>query len=281
MSFRPSFTKLLGPSALLLLLGVTGAGCGGCGDSNAAVHCNESGTDCVVCDGYGCHPADPQLGSGGAGAAGNSSSSTGGAVDNCDSSKTTCSCDTAKDCPSGTTCLEGLCLVGCEYSYQCGDGKICANGQCLAGCDAKLPCEAGYACDKGVCVADPQNPACTEQAPCAQGEICVDGLCTTGCKTHDDCAVGELCDEGSESCIKDPSPEPGCDAAKTCPAAAKCGADGYCHYPCSSLQQCKLVDNRFEACAQGTCKTQEEINPECSLNKPCSGGKDCISNKCL
>jgi hypothetical protein len=58
-------------------------------------------------------------------------------------------------------------------------------------------------------------------------------------------------------------------------------ADGYCHYPCTSLQTCKLIDNRFEGCDQGFCKTAEELNPECTISKPCPVGQDCISNKCL
>jgi hypothetical protein len=48
-----------------------------------------------------------------------------------------------------------------------------------------------------------------------------------------------------------------------------------------TTQECKLIDNRFEACDMGVCKTIEEIAPECTLSMPCPDGLDCISNQCL
>ncbi|UQA54855.1 hypothetical protein [Polyangium aurulentum] len=283
MSLRPSFAKLLGPSALLLLSAATGLGYLGCSDSDAAVTCDENGENCVVCDGYGCHPANPHIGAGGGGQGGTGGQGgQGGSEIPCNPEVATCGCDLDSDCPSGTYCIDDLCLVGCNHSYECGAGEICANGQCLPGCDAQTPCTTGYTCEKGVCVPDPSNPACSDQVPCpTAGEICVNGLCTTGCTTHADCPSGQLCDSTTHSCIEDTSPTPACDASKTCPGTAQCGPDGYCHYPCSNLQQCKLIDTRFTACDQGVCKTDEEVKPECSLDKPCPAGKDCISNKCL
>jgi len=40
-------------------------------------------------------------------------------------------------------------------------------------------------------------------------------------------------------------------------------------------------DNRFVACDQGICKTEEEVNPQCTLTTPCPSGKSCISNTCF
>jgi hypothetical protein len=282
MSLRPFFAKLLGSSALLLLFAVAGSGCDGC--SQATVTCDQNGKNCVVCDGYGCHPADPQVdpsgGTGGAGGQGQGGSGQGGGS-NCDPQTAACPCATSAECPNGTECLDGLCLAGCNFSYECGPGKVCANGKCEPGCDAQKPCGAGYVCDKGVCQPDPGNPACDTQNPCPSGEICVSGLCTTGCTKNADCGAGKICDSTTASCIPDPSPTPGCSASEPCPGTAKCMADGYCHYPCATAAACKLIDNRFVACDQGYCKTQEEVSPECSLDKPCPAGKDCISNKCL
>ena len=65
-----------------------------------------------------------------------------------------------------------------------------------------------------------------------------------------------------------------------CPTGEVCESDGFCHYPCTSLNQCKLIDNRFVAC-DGVCKTDQEVNPQCTLTMPCPTGKTCISNTCL
>jgi hypothetical protein len=61
----------------------------------------------------------------------------------------------------------------------------------------------------------------------------------------------------------------------------QCAADGYCHYACSNVPECKLHDSRFVACDEGYCKTAEEVEPECTIDHPCKAGKNCISNKCL
>jgi len=282
MSLRPSFAKLLGPSALVLLFALSGSGCSGCGD-DASVYCDDNGENCVICDGYGCYPANPSVGEGGAGGqggqGGQGGSSGQGGAPACDPNVTTCGCVADADCPKGTLCLDGLCLVGCNYSYECGPGKVCANGKCETGCDATKPCNIGQICDKGICVPDPATACPT--TPCGAAEVCVNGLCQPGCKANADCPAGDICDSTSGGCIPDPSPTPGCGPNKACPGTAQCGADGYCHYPCGDLTACKLIDNRFVACDQGVCKTNEEVNPECDLDNPCPAGKDCISNHCL
>ena len=132
-----------------------------------------------------------------------------------------------------------------------------------------------------MCTPDPTKPGCDAAHPCGTGEICVGGLCTTGCNTDSQCAAGEVCDGSSHACIQDPAAKPICNTSKPCPPPEVCQADGYCHYPCSTVNQCKLIDNRFVACDKGVCKTDAEVNPECTLTKPCPAGKDCISNKCL
>jgi hypothetical protein len=66
-----------------------------------------------------------------------------------------------------------------------------------------------------------------------------------------------------------------------CPSGEICEADGFCHYPCTTLAQCAVIDTRFVACTDGVCKTQQEVNPQCSLKVPCPLGKACISNTCL
>jgi hypothetical protein len=294
MRLHSSLTSILGsglrwitaraPAALFLMAATAATGCGGCDD--ATVQCDANGENCEVCDAYGCHPAEPGTGSGGSGQGGaTGAGGSGGSAPACDPAVTTCPCDAEGACPEGTQCIEGLCLAGCDFSYECGPGKVCANGQCALGCDDGSPCpEAGTTCENGVCVVDPLNPACSDQTPCAgAGEICVDGVCATGCATHADCAAGEVCNAATGACILDPSPQPGCGAvgAACGGVGQQCMADGYCHYPCTTVEACQLIDNRFIACDTGICKTEEEVSPECTIEDPCPAGQDCISNSCL
>lgn len=272
-------TKILG--ALFGLVTVTATGCGGCNDSS--VQCDDNGEHCLICDGYGCHAADPDPGAGGAGQGGAGQGGQGGAEPACDAELTTCPCDQDESCADGTRCIEGLCIAGCDFSYECGADRVCVNGQCAVGCDGDTPCvQAGTVCDKGVCVLDPANPACSDTEPCGNaGELCVDGLCTTACQTHADCAEDEICNAATGVCIADPSPRPGCGSTACAAQGQQCMADGYCHYPCSTAQTCQLIDNRFVDCQAGICRTREEVAPQCTIDRPCPSGKDCISNKCL
>ena len=277
---RSPFSTLL-PSALLALIAaVTATGCGGCDDPSLI--CDANGENCEYCDAYGCQPVDPgpstTTGQGGSGQGG---SGGGGA---CDPAVAVCPCDADGACPGDLICAEGLCVEGCDFGYECGPDKACANGQCVPACADTADCGPGALCDNGVCVPDTANPACSDQAPCAgAGEICVDGQCAAACDANDDCPAGEVCDAAAGACIPDPSPLPTCSAAgSACEGVGQvCMADGYCHYPCQDAQQCKLIDNRFEACDQGICKTAEQVNPECTSQLPCPSGLDCINNQCL
>jgi hypothetical protein len=299
MSLRSPLTKLFGSffSARLVskwtgaavafgFLAASAGGCSGCDDANVA--CDANG-NCQICDAYGCRPANPDGtgGLGGAGTGGNTASTggggagTGGAPAVCDAKVSTCPCDATNGCSDGKTCVNGLCIDGCNFSYECGPGKVCFDGACVPGCSDQSPCPTGYTCVSGGCVVDTSNPACDAAHPCPSPEICVGGLCTTGCNTNADCQSGEVCDGATHACIPDPSPKPICDTTKPCPPPQVCKDDGYCHYPCTTTSECKLIDNRFVACDQGVCKTQEEVAPECNLDNPCPAGKNCVSNKCL
>lgn len=291
MSFRSPFAAvsgLLGSLSLRFggaavafgLFAVSATGCGGCDE--ASLNCDAAGENCVICDGYGCHPADPNVtgGTGGSGgSAGTATTGTGPAA--CDPAKTTCPCDATTTCGAGTQCLGGLCVDGCDFTYECGAAKVCVNGQCAPGCDPESPCAAGYTCTAGACLVDPSNPECSVSVPCTGGETCVGGLCTSICSTNTDCAAGEICNAATGSCIADPSPKAGCGDTVMCTGVGQqCAADGYCHYACTTVPECKLHDSRFVACDQGICKTAEEVEPECTIDNPCAAGKNCISNKC-
>jgi hypothetical protein len=208
-----------------------------------------------------------------------------GGAASCDPAQTTCPCEADSTCAEpGRQCVNGLCVdASCSFSYECGAGKVCANGACVSGCGDSTPCATGYRCDKGICRVDPNNPTCSPEQPCVgEGLRCEDGLCVTACTTNAECGAGLLCDASIGACVPDPTPKPGCNADKPCMGAGQeCKDDGYCHYPCGTLTDCKLIDSRFAVCGGSVCMTQSEANPECTFDHPCPNGQDCISNKCM
>ena len=99
----------------------------------------------------------------------------------------------------------------------------------------------------------------------------------------------QACDWAAGACINYPSVKTVCATDAECTAASpqKCGGDGFCHYICDpagangGVTQCKQIDNRYDYCDGGICKTLAEKNPQCTTQKPCPLGQDCISNKCI
>ena len=280
------------PAAFLLTLPavVMASGCVGCSPD---AYCDENG--CYVCDAFGCRPADPSTdgvggntttnvggsGQGGATTTNVGGSGQGGGEPQCDPAVSVCPCGPANACEGDLSCIDGHCLAGCNFDFECGPGKVCGDGECVPGCDADSPGAVGYACVGGGCLPDPENPECTSPNDCA-GLACVDGFCAAPCASNADCPTGELCDASSGTCFTDTSPTPLCGPSQQCPGLGQtCSADGYCQYACTTLPQCKLIDNRFEGCDMGVCKTGPELDPECTLTNPCPAGKSCVSNICV
>ena len=263
-----------------------GATLWGCGSNDEQMVCE--GDDCQICDAYGCRPANPGTGGGGGtvGAGGSEGGSggtagSGGSGGECDPSTTTCPCGPDDTCEGDLQCIDGLCLVPCEFSSECGGNRICVNGKCVVGCDATVPCPDGYTCgDNGVCELDPDDPACSETNPCPGGLTCVDGVCQGGCTTNEQCAIGEICNAATGTCIDDPQPSRPCeDDPGVCGATQTC-VDGYCRYPCTDGDACKLIDARIPICKGGICMSELEANPECTKQEDCDPGEDCVSNEC-
>lgn len=291
MSLRPFFAKLLPPSALVIFFSLCGAVYSGCGPApDSQLTCDPDGKNCFLCDANGCTPANPTVSSSSAGGNGGAggmvetggSGGTGGMGGQtpCDSQITTCGCKETADCVSDMLCIDGLCVVGCNNSFECSAGKVCVNGKCEVGCNAQNPCDTGQTCYKGFCIPDPTNPECTANNPCKSGQTCINGVCHSNCTKNADCPAGEVCDSTTGGCIPNPSPIPSCGPNKPCPGTAQCGSGGYCQFPCTDVNACKLIDSRYSACEVNICKVEEEVNPQCTLGKPCPAGKDCISNKC-
>ncbi len=295
-ALRPK-PQVLAPSAVLIFFSLCGAVYSGCGPApDSQLRCDPDGKNCFLCDANVCTPANPTVSSSGAGGNGG----TGGTVETggmggmagmggmgtggqapCDPLVTTCGCKEAVDCVSDMLCIDGLCVAGCDTSFECGGGKVCVNGKCEVGCNAQKSCDTGQTCYKGFCIPDPTNPECTPNKFCPVGQTCVDGICAATCTTNTNCPTGEVCDSTTGGCIPNPSPIPSCGAGKPCPGTALCGNGGYCQFPCADVNACKLIDSRYVACDNNICKVEEEVSPECSLDKPCAAGKDCVSNKCL
>jgi hypothetical protein len=297
LRFGSSWTRL---AAVAGFMAVSSTGCGGCDDTSLQDCPKSIGPGKCICDSLGCRPASGSSlpGLGGSGGSATTTTATGGAstggsttgsstttttssAPGCDPNQAACPCDAKGQCPTGKACVSGLCIAGCNFTYECGAGKVCANGACVPGCDSTHGCSTGYQCVSGACLPDPANPQCSTQNPCPSPEICQSGLCTSQCSSNSQCADGEVCDGATQTCIPDPSPKPVCSTAMPCPANEVCEADGFCHFPCTSLSQCALIDNRFVACAAGVCKTSQEVNPQCTLTMPCPLSKSCISNTCL
>jgi hypothetical protein len=77
------------------------------------------------------------------------------------------------------------------------------------------------------------------------------------------------------------APSGACAGGHGCPGIGQeCGEDGLCHYPCTKVGDCALVDARFVACEGGFCRSLEELEPECDALHPCAATKDCVANRC-
>ncbi len=276
--------QLLRPDSVLFaaLLPIVFGGCVfRCGDGHEDHSCEGPG---------GCWDDDEEAvvvsvsvsvgsGSGGAGGQGGQGGE-GGSIEPpaCDPSEVICACTNA--CPGSLTCVGGLCLDACNFDYECGPGTVCGNGQCVPACDATTPCDSGYACVGGGCLPDPLNPQCVDDFGC-DGLVCADGLCTSPCVTHADCAPGQLCNGATSACVADAAPVPLCDASTPCAGQGQSCLDDACHYACLTVMDCKLIDARFDGCDRGFCKTDLELDPECTASQPCAGGAACVSNVCV
>lgn len=276
-----SFAARLRATLLLLPIAVLASGCVvSCNDGNSDYSCDEE----KCCDEWGCYPIDDdgdgQGGFSGTGGYAAGGAAEGGAAPSCDPALLVCACVDASECGAGQACLDGQCLDACVFDYECAESQVCADGRCVAACDADVPCPAGSYCQGGGCLQDPSYVECQVPSDCLEG-TCVDGLCATLCDANSVCPEGELCDAATGACFSDPTPTPACDEQTPCAGEGQsCFDDGYCHYGCAVVEDCKLIDARFDACDEGVCKTDEELSPACSYELPCADGSPCVSNQC-
>ena len=94
-------------------------------------------------------------------------------------------------CPTGQTCLQGLCFTTCDSTHTCGPRESCSSGVCVArtGDAGPIPHDAGV--DGGPCAA----VHCTSPLMCNAGQ-CVQCLSSSDCG-----GAMPICDIGRGNCV--------------------------------------------------------------------------------
>jgi hypothetical protein len=73
-------------------------------------------------------------------------------------------CESQKDCASGRTCIEDVCVYVCGDGWSCADPEVCVGRRCVAPgpCDDGIDCDGIDACLDGRCVAVPELARCAK-----------------------------------------------------------------------------------------------------------------------
>lgn len=256
---------------VIAFAGAAVVGATGCGSesSNGSYYCDGDG--CYECDGYGCSPV---------------------------SATPKATCTGTSTCPSGFLCTTAGCSKTCIANAECLRGEVCKTGVCAPPkeqpgvskeCTTKTDCGDGKTCVGSACV--PKSEVCSFSSECDDGRICADGACLAACSATSACEGTAVCDKGvcrpgvdpGDAGVPDTRPKPNCDTDLECGGGetAKMCIGGYCRYTCQTDDTCRLIDTRIGFCAaDGVCRTENEANPECTIDAPCEGGKSCIDNRC-
>jgi MYXO-CTERM domain-containing protein len=184
--------------------------------------------------------------------------------------------DDNAECPAGSTCMEGQCVMPCgSGEFSCPGGTTCVGGWCVPDPCAKLSCKPTERCilpppgssEPAKCVEKCANVTCNEHEKCEPTSgRCVDDSCLSkGCPDGEAC-VGFVC-------VPDPCP-PG-----KCPDDHIC-TDGKCYPSCLNVN-CKAG----ETCSQGKCVKNPCEGYPCDSGFVCKAGPDgkpgCVADPCL
>jgi hypothetical protein len=206
----------------------------------------------------------------------------------CNPATSSCPCTDATQCASGQSCVAGRCTATtdtCRFSSQCGAGRVCVNQQCRAACSATAPCPAGQMCNTdGVCVDRVANE-CVRDADCGAGRRCVNATCLTACSTNAECGAGRYCADGV--CLADTRRQPFCTTDAQCTSPSRC-LDGLCRRPCATADECLRTDVQYRNCApirylntaQSFCQTNNEVQSNCARAADCAAGQACVDGVC-
>jgi hypothetical protein len=195
--------------------------------------------------------------------------------------------DESAECPGGSVCIEGQCLLPCTGGeFSCPGGSKCVNNYCVPDKCAKVTCQPSERCVDGKCVEKCASVTCAEHEKCEPATgLCVDDSCySKGCPSGETC-VGYLC-------VKDPCPPGRCPADQVCIEGqcfdsclnVKCAPGEACSkgkcvkspcegYPCSSNFICKVV-NGLPSCVEDPCRVVT-----CLKGQVCRDGA-CVADPC-
>lgn len=195
-------------------------------------------------------------------------------------------CRSAADCASSQLCIEGLCRdvsATCQFDRECPPGTACLNNECSTICGGAGDCLPGDSCVGSFCRTNPTE--CTTSASCGTGEHCVEGRCLPDCAGRgSSCAAGSAC-ANDQFCRPDFAPEAFCPATP-CQTGRVC-LDGVCRTPCTSDENCRMLDSQLPLCrldsasGMNLCVAESEVRPECRVQSDCSAsGDDCQNGAC-
>ena len=174
--------------------------------------------------------------------------------------------DEGAQCPGGSACVEGQCLLPCTSGeFNCPGGSSCINGYCIPEACASAQCTATQRCTDGKCVEKCANVTCKTHARCepTTGQ-CVDDSChSKGCP-------------GTQVCVAYVCKDNPC-------GAVSCGVDQMC-VAGKCLETCSgKTCPQGERCVQGQCKDDPCLSEVCLENQVCSivdGKAKCVPDPC-
>jgi hypothetical protein len=195
--------------------------------------------------------------------------------------------DETAECPGGSTCLEGQCLLACSGAeFSCPGGYKCVNGYCIAEKCGGASCKPTEKCQNAKCVekcvgvtcgkheaCEPTTGKCADAScyakGCPAGERCIDFACIKDPCPPGLCAADRICIDGQcfDSCLN-----VSCAPGEVC-SKGKCLKSPCEGYPCESNFACKVVDGQ-PRCEADPCRTVS-----CPKGQVCREGK-CIADPC-
>ena len=192
----------------------------------------------------------------------------GPATEICDGKDNNCDgqIDETAECPAGTQCVGGQCLLPCAKSeFPCPGGFDCINDYCLPNTCSGQKCKSSETCVDGKCVNKCALANCESYETCdANTGVCEDASCY-----GQGCPAGEVCVDFN--CLADPCPAGTCEDFQVC-------ADGNCYETCLNVQ----CSSGFR-CERGACVADDCSGFTCADNHICQiadGKGSCQPDPC-
>ncbi|MGA9520148.1 MAG: hypothetical protein WBV82_01710 [Myxococcaceae bacterium] len=188
------------------------------------------------------------------------------------------SCQSAADCPSGSTCgsdpngsATNICLTtcssaggisGCRPGYVC-EKRATLNGTpaCVPGCNSVATCGVAPTCDgRGFCCGS-EGFACCDGQSCGSGLQCTSGYCTRCGAENGPCCAGGSCSNGL-TCSGN--------VCKKSPVGGSCAQES----ACQSGNCVEVAPGNTPGCDTGPCWPGGYCTADCT-NNTCPAGSSC------